>query len=135
MNTTTYKTLADGNILAHVPFTLVRRGDGLHLMTDEPGANLARNLDMAIVQMLANGLKYRREALSDRFKNRTKMSQHYGFDSSYLTRVIRLGYLSPEIVEMVANGKLVNVTVEQLQKIQTPIWAEQHKELGLEVTE
>ena len=129
---TTYKPLADGNILAHVPFSLVRRGDGLHLVSDEPGANRDRNLEMATVQMLAKGLKYRREAASDTFKTRTKMAQHYGVDSSYLTRVIRLGYLSPEIVERITHGQLIHMTVDRLQKIQTPIWSEQHRELGIE---
>ena len=132
---TTYKILADGNILAHVPFVLARRGDGLRLVTDEPGANRDRNLDLAAIQMVATGLKYRREAASDAFKTRTKMAKHYGFDSSYLTRVIRLGYLSPEIVDLVAHGKLAHIPLERLLKIQTPVWAEQHRELGLEVTE
>ena len=60
------------------------------------------------------------------------MAQHYGFDSSYLTRMIRLGYLSPVIVEKMAQGELAHVTIQRLQQIQTPVWAEQHRELGIE---
>ncbi len=114
---TTYRTLPDGNILVHVPMRLVRKQSGVRLLATEA---------------LALGLKYRRVALTDEFPSRFKMAQHYGFDSSYLTRMIRLGYLSPVIVEKMARGELAHVTIQRLQQIQTPVWAEQHRELGIE---
>lgn len=92
---TTYRTLPDGNILVHVPMQLVRKQSGVRLIATEPGANMSRNEEMLNLQSLALGLKYRRVALTDEFPSRFKMAQHYGFDSSYLTRMIRLGYLSP----------------------------------------
>jgi hypothetical protein len=132
IETTRYRVLPDGNVLAHIPFRIVRKTDGLRLLTDAPGANKDRNMELANIQMVATGLKYRRMVLTDEFKTRSKMARHLGFDSSYLTRVIRLGYLSPIIVEKVTTGELAHISVERLQKIQTAIWAEQHKELGLE---
>ena len=39
METTRYRVLPDGNVLAHVPFRIVRKADGLRLLTDVPGAN------------------------------------------------------------------------------------------------
>lgn len=129
---TTYKTLPDGNVLVHIPIRLVRKAAGLRVVADEPGANMDRNLEMANIQAVANGLKYRRIALTDEFESRFKMAKHFGFDSSYLTRMIRLGYLSPEIVERIARGDLTRFSIQRLQQIQTPIWAEQHKELGIE---
>lgn len=128
---TTYKTLPDGNVLVYIPIRLVRKA-GLRLVADEPGANMDRNLEMANIQAVANGLKYRRIALTDEFESRFKMAKHFGFDSSYLTRMIRLGYLSPAIVERIARGDLTRFSIQRLQQIQTPIWAEQHKELGIE---
>jgi len=128
----TYKTLPDGNVLVHIPMQLVRKANGLRLLATEPGDNMDRNAEMANIQAVAQGLRYRRIALTDEYDSRFKMAKHFGFGSSYLTRMIRLGYLSPEIVERIARGELAHVTVQQLQKIQTPIWAEQHKELGIE---
>ena len=129
---TTYKTLPDGNILVHVPMRLVRQATGLRLIAEDPGANMDRNAEMLNIQALALGLKYRRIAVSDEFESRFKMAKHFGFDSSYLTRMIRLGYLSPVIVEKMTRGELSQFTIQRLQQIQTPIWAEQHKELGIE---
>ena len=60
------------------------------------------------------------------------MAEHLRIDSSYLTRVIRLGYLSPYIVEKIAAGDLPHVSLETLMKLQTPLWAEQHKALGID---
>lgn len=128
----TYRTLPDGNILVHVPMRLVRKQSGVRLLATEPGANMGRNEEMRNIQSLALGLKYRRVALTDEFTSRFKMALHYGFDSSYLTRMIRLGYLSPLIVEKMAQGELAHVTILRLQQIQSPIWAEQHRELGIE---
>ncbi len=129
---TTYRTLPDGNILVHVPMRLVRKQSGVRLLAIEPGANMSRNEEMLNLQALALGLKYRRVALTDEFPSRIKMAQHYDFDSSYLTRMLRLGYLSPLIVEKMARGELTHVTIQRLQQIQTPVWAEQHRELGIE---
>ena len=61
-----------------------------------------------------------------------EMAEHLRIDSSYLTRVIRLGYLSPYIVEKIAAGDLPHISLETLMKIQTPVWAEQHKALGID---
>ena len=99
---TTYRNLPDGNVLVHVPMRLVRKPNGLRLLATEEGANMDRNAELANLQALALGLKYRRVALTDEFPSRFKMAQHYGFDSSYLTRMLRLGYLSPVIVEKMA---------------------------------
>jgi len=129
---TTYSTLPDGNVLVHIPMRLVRKTNGLRLIATEPGENMDRNAEMANIQALAQGLRFRRIAVSDEYESRFKMAKHFGFDSSYLTRMIRLGYLSPEIVERMARGELAHVTIQQLQKIQSPVWAEQHRELGIE---
>lgn len=128
----TYRTLPDGNILVHVPMRLVRKPNGQCLMAEEPGANMDRNAELANIQALALGLKYRRIAMTAGFPSRFKMAQHYGTDSSYLTRMLRLGYLSPAIVGKVASGELAHLSIQRLQQIQSPIWAEQHRELGIE---
>lgn len=127
-----YRNLPDGNLLVHVPMMLKASSSGNRMMAVEKGANLDRNQELPSIQMVATGLKYRREAITDRFESRTKMAKHYGFDSSYLARVIRLGYLSPVIVNKIASGELPHLTVQKLESILSPIWAEQHEALGIE---
>ena len=99
---TTYKALANGTLVAHVPLTFARTPCGGRLFAQEDGRNRDRNKELATVQTVALGALWRRVAASDRFPTRFKMAEHLRIDSSYLTRVIRLGYLSPYIVEKIA---------------------------------
>ena len=129
---TTYKAMANGTLVAHVPLKFARTENGGRLFAKEAGRNLERNKELATVQTVALGVLWRRIAASDRFPTRFKMAEHLRIDSSYLTRVIRLGYLSPVIVEKMARGELAHIAIQRLQQIQTPVWAEQHRELGIE---
>ena len=129
---TTYKALANGTLVAHVPLTFARTPCGGRLFAQEDGRNRDRNKELATVQTVALGALWRRVAAGDRFPTRFKMAEHLRIDSSYLTRVIRLGYLSPYIVEKIAAGDLPHVSLETLMKLQTPLWAEQHKALGID---
>ena len=129
---TTYRVLADGTLVAHVPLRFVRNNAGGRLYAREPGANMDRNQELPIVQMLAMGLKFRRMSASDDYTNRHRLARHLGVSTSYLTRTIRLAYLSPFIVEKIVNGELPQFTITDLKRIHSPVWAEQHKALGIE---
>ena len=52
--------------------------------------------------------------------------------SSYFGKMLRFPFLSPVIVEKIRNGELPDVSVTKLMTLTSPIWAEQHKELGIE---
>ena len=126
-----YRNLPDGNLLVHIPMLLKASSGGNRMVAVEKGANMDRNQEIPSIQMVATGLKYRREAITDKFSSRTKMAKHYGFDSSYLARVIRLGYLSPVIVNKLAKGELTHLSVQKLQSVLSPIWVVQHEQLGI----
>ncbi len=128
---TTYKMLSDGNILVHIPMQLVKQPTCEKLITDEPGKNKERMAEISNIQNVALGLKYRRLAQTDEFSSRSKMAQHFGVDTSYLTRVIRLGYLAPEIIERLTRGQLTHIKTQDLLTLQTPIWSDQMELLGI----
>ena len=132
MQMTTYKALSDGNVLVHIPLRLVRKPNGLRYVSDEDGANKKRNAEMGNIQAVAQGLRYRRIAASDKFSSHYDMAVSLGFDPSNLKRVLLLGYLSPVIIEKLTNGDLMHVSIQRLKDLHTPIWSEQHKLLGIE---
>ena len=49
---------------------------------------------------------------------------------SYLTRVMRLTLLAPDIIEAILDGNPPSVGMTELLDPMTPIWAEQRVELG-----
>jgi hypothetical protein len=46
--------------------------------------------------------------------------------------MLRFPFLSPIIVDKIRNGELPDVSVTKLMTLTSPLWAEQHKELGIE---
>ena len=120
---TTYRALADGTLVAHVPLRFVRNNAGGRLYAREPGANMDRNQELPIVQMLAMGLKFRRMSASDDYTNRHRLARHLGVSTSYLPRTIRLAYLSPFIVEKIVNGELPQFTITDLKRIHSHVAA------------
>ena len=64
------------------------------------------------------------------YADKKSLADALGLSAVYLGRVLRLASLSPRIVEKVMSGEL-NVSVTQLMEITTPIWTEQHRQLGL----
>ena len=131
MQPTTYKALPDGNVLVHIPLRLVRKPQGLRYVSDEDGANRDRNAEMGNLQAVAQGMRYRRIAASDKYDTHFRMASKLGVDPSNLKRVLLLGYLSPTIVEKLANGELTHVSIHRLKSLHTLLWAEQHKLLGI----
>lgn len=84
----------------------------------------------AAIQMLRSSRKWTELLTSGTYADKTELANALGLSASYLGRVLRLSSLSPRIVEKVISGEL-NVSVTRLMEITTPIWAEQHRQLGL----
>lgn len=51
---------------------------------------------------------------------------------SYLTRVMRLTLLAPDIIEAILDGNPPSVGLTDLLNPMTPVWAEQRSALGYE---
>lgn len=129
---TTYRALSDGTLVAHVPIKFARTAAGGRIFAQENGKNKERNLEMPVVQAVATALRWRAIAATDRYPSRFKMAESIGVDSSYLARTLHLAYLSPKIVEKLVAGELPLASVKSLTEIQTPVWSEQHKALGID---
>lgn len=60
-----------------------------------------------------------------------ELAEREGIAPSYMTRVLRLTLLAPDIVEAILNGKLgPEVTLAQALKPFTAAWSEQLNHLG-----
>ena len=88
----------------HVPFNLVKRGGRKEMQLPE-GAPVPRKTDDALVKALARAFRWKRMLESGEFATIAELAEREGIASSYMTRVLRLTLLAPDIVEAILDGR------------------------------
>ncbi len=91
-------------ITVQVPFRVVKRG-GRKEMHLPDGATTARKQDSALVKALARAFRWKRMLESGEFATIAELAEREGIAPSYMTRVLRLTLLAPDIVEAILDGK------------------------------
>ncbi len=90
-------------VTIHVPFRIMKRG-GRKEMHLPDGASDQRNADNALIKALARGFRWKRMLESGEFANIAELAEREGIAPSYMTRVLRLTLLAPDIVEAILDG-------------------------------
>jgi hypothetical protein len=110
----------------HVPFHIVKRGGRKEMQLPE-GATQSRRLDSALVKALARAFRWKRMLESGEFISAAEIAEREGIAPSYLTRVMRLTLLAPDIVEAVLDGtQPPEVTLDRVMRevpVQWKKWA------------
>ena len=96
--------LASETITVHVPFRVVKRGGRKEMHMPE-GAAQQLKTDSALVKAIARAFRWKRMLDTGEFTTIAELAAHDGIACSYMTRVLRLTLLSPEIVEAILDGK------------------------------
>jgi hypothetical protein len=91
-------------ITVHVPFRLVKRG-GRKQMVLPVDTHVRRKADDTLVKALARAFRWKRMLDSGAFATIGDLADHEKIASSYLTRILRLTLLAPEIVEAIVEGR------------------------------
>ena len=91
-------------VTIHVPFRLVKRG-GRKEMVMPNGAEQARKPGTTLVKALARAFRWKRMLESEEFATIAELAEREGIAPSYMTRVLRLTLLAPDIVEAILDGK------------------------------
>lgn len=86
-----------------VPFQLVKRGGRKEVQLPE-GSTQSRRPDSTLVKALARAFRWKRLLESGEFVTIAELAEREGIAFSYMTRVLRLTLLAPEIVEAILNG-------------------------------
>ena len=76
---------------------------------------------------------FRWQALIDsgKFSNVHELARAIGKDDGYVSRIIRLTLLSPEIIHAIIAGTL-DIGIEQLKQAMPLMWEDQKKMFGME---
>ncbi|WP_127143113.1 hypothetical protein [Pelagibacterium montanilacus] len=91
-------------VTLHVPFRLVKRGGRKETQLPE-GAAPPHRKDSALVKALARAFRWKRMLESGEFSTIAELAEREVITSSYMTRVLRLTLLAPDIVEAILDGK------------------------------
>lgn len=100
----TSRTPIPDTVTLHVPFRVVKRGGRKEMQLPE-GVKQPRRTDSTLVKALARAFRWKRMLDSGEFTTIAELAEREGIAPSYMTRVLRLTLLAPEIVEAVLDGK------------------------------
>ena len=90
------------------------------------GATQSRRTDNTLVKALARAFRWKRMLESGEFATIAELAEREGIAPSYMTRVLRLTLLAPEIVEAILDGKQVpEVTLARVLEPVPMEWQEQ----------
>ena len=91
-------------VTLHVPFRIVKRG-GRKEMQLPDGAVQPRRTDSTLVKALARAFRWKRMLESGEYATIAELAEREGIAPSYMTRVLRLALLAPDIVEAIIDGR------------------------------
>ncbi|RBP90259.1 hypothetical protein [Paenirhodobacter enshiensis] len=116
-------------VTIRVPFRLVKRGGrkAMELPADTP---TQRRPDDALVKALARAFRWKRMLDSGEFATIAELAAREKITLSYLTRILRLTLLAPDLVAAILDGRQgAEVTLARLMEPLPAEWTEQLQSL------
>ncbi|MEO5334564.1 MAG: hypothetical protein H7839_21320 [Magnetococcus sp. YQC-5] len=122
----------DGNILVvHIPMQL-KRSRARTQITLPPGMETAPPPDETLAKLVAKAHRWLKLIESGQFKTMKALAEKENVDNSYLSKVLRLTLLAPDIVRAILDGRQPAVmTWRELRKPFPLLWTEQRKLWGI----
>lgn len=112
-------------VTLHLPFRVVKRG-GRKEMHMPDGFRPDRKADNTLVKALARAFRWKRMIEAGEYTTIADLAEREGIAPSYMTRVLRLTLLAPDIVEAILDGEQVpEVTLERLREPFPVEWDQQ----------
>jgi hypothetical protein len=90
-------------VALHVPFRVVKRGGRKEIRPPE-GAPQTRRSDSTLVKALGRAFRWKQLLESGDFAAIGELAEHERIAHSYMTRVLRLTLLAPDLVEAILDG-------------------------------
>lgn len=91
-------------VTLHIPFRVVKRGGRKEMHLPE-GSAQSRRTDSTLVKALGRAFRWKKMLDSGEFATIADLAEREGIAPSYMTRVMRLTLLAPDIVEAILDGK------------------------------
>lgn len=118
-----------------LPIELKRSGLALRLMIEPPQYKIKRSADPKLLRLLSKAHIWFDQLTSGKVTTMQQIADEEKLTGSYISRVMQLAFLAPDIVKAIMIGKQPErITVDYLmQQLPLPIdWKEQRKVLGFD---
>jgi hypothetical protein len=123
-------TPAPDVITIQVPFRVVKRGGRKEMQLPDGAAQPSR-MDNTLVKALARAFRWKRMLGSGEFATISELAECEGIAPSYMTRILRLTLLAPDIVEVILDGRQgPEVTLARVLEPFPSEWPEQRRVLA-----
>jgi hypothetical protein len=128
---TTNRNQQPSTVTVHVPLTFTVRGGRRTILgaAQQPNHTPPRTrFDDSVIKALARAYRWKRKLDDGTYSTIADLAKAAKINESYVTRLLRLNLLAPDIVEAALNGQ-TTLTVESISKPMSPIWHEQRMRL------
>ncbi len=119
-------------LTVRVPLAVRKQRGGRKLMIapSSPANRGASASDTTLVKALARAFRWRRMMETGRFATINELAAAENINSSYVSRLLRLTLLAPDIVQAILDGRQpAGMTLPGLMEPFPAIWREQHEVL------
>jgi hypothetical protein len=124
----------DGLSTTEVPFAIVRRDNGARVLVTGAGMPAVDSSTSALIRAVARGYAWRHQLLNGKARSTTEIAQKEGVTRRYVARLLRLGFLAPDIIAAIlANRQPPQMTVDRLRGPIPLDWNEQRRLFGVNV--
>ncbi len=121
----------DVTIVRDIPMQMKRRGVEMRLIVGGTGQ---AKVDQTLLKTIILAHKWFNDLVSGRVRNMAEIASKEGIDKSYVSRVIALAFLAPDITESIVAGQQpADLSAEKLTRRidMPPDWTQQRQLLGL----
>ena len=126
-------TDTDVGLTTEIPMTFRRRGGKAVIVMPDGSRAIERRealIDNAMVKLLARGHRWHRKLFDGTHASIEDMAKSENISPSFVSRILRLAYLSPTIVEAILDGKYpAHLTMKDLMEPFPVEWDAQEKKL------
>ena len=97
-------TRVPDTVTLHVPYRVAKQGGRKQMLLPE-GAAQPRRTDDTLIKALARAFRWKRMLESGEVMTLAELAEREKIAPSYLTRVLRLAFLAPDIVQAILAGE------------------------------
>jgi hypothetical protein len=132
----TITVAGNGNLQVHIPM-IIRRMRGRKQVIASQGldgeiSKAAEPVQAAVIQALARAFSWAQILENRQVKSISELARNLEVDGSYVTRILKLTTLAPDIVEAIINGEEPDgLSLARLTRSFPEDWREQRDWFGL----
>jgi site-specific DNA recombinase len=110
---------------------LVKGASGVQIAIGKESGNLSRRLDPALIKGVVRGYQWRSQLLGGEVRSVAELARKAGVNSRYVVRTVRMGFLAPDIIEIILEGRQTAAVTFEIFRQPIPLdWAAQRLMLG-----